>query len=183
MRLEPLTLEQCQRVRAWRNAERQFLRTPYFITDDMQDEFYIDVVSNRNSGHRYFALKESDVFVSMSGEDVIDAGEYFIGTGGLTGIEWENGTAEISLILDPARRGQGYGSRAVYELLFEAFQNMNLFTVYGEVYDCGNVAFWDKVVTRYNGFKTHLPGRKFWHGMLYGSMWFSISVDEFRRVL
>ena len=159
MKLQPLTREQCQQVREWRNEERQFLRTPYMHTIDMQESFYVKVVNNTDSKHRYFAI--------------ID-GMGFIGMGGLTNISFENGNAEISLIINPKYRGKGYGMKAVDLLLHEAINNMRLYSVYGEVYDCGNRGFWEKVVDKSNGYKTDLVNRKFWAGQLYGSMWFSI---------
>jgi RimJ/RimL family protein N-acetyltransferase len=159
MKLTPLTREQCQQVREWRNDERQFLRTPYFITEDMQEEFFHNVVNNRDSEHRYFAIMNYSSFIGM---------------GGLTNISFENGNTEISLIINPEYRGKGYGIKSVDLLLHEAINNMRLYSVYGEVYDCGNRGFWEKVVYRYSGYRTDLVNRKFWEGHTYGSMWFSI---------
>jgi hypothetical protein len=124
----------------------------------MQGDFYEGVVCNRNSKHRYFAIRNVDVFLGM---------------GGLTNIEWENGQAEISLILKPTERGKGYGRGAVGLLLDHAFNNMRLATVCGEVYGCGNVKFWEKMVDERNGYKTELIGRKLHDGILYNSMWFA----------
>ena len=159
MKLSTLTREQVQQVRKWRNYELQFLRTPYMITEKMQDNFYDNVINDRDSKHRYFAILD---------------GCSFIGMGGLTNIEWENGTAEISLIINPKYRGKGHGLEAVDLLFDEGFHNMRLYSVFGEVYDCGNRGFWEKVVKRYNGYKTNLVNRKFYNGLSYDSMWFSV---------
>jgi RimJ/RimL family protein N-acetyltransferase len=163
MELLALTREQVQKVREWRNEELQFLRTPYLITRQMQDEFYDNVVNNRNSKHRYYALIEDKDFIGMCG---------------LTNIEWENGTAEISLIITPFYRGKGYGAKAVSLLLDEAFNNMRLYSVFGEVYNCGNRDFWEKVVIKNNGYQTDLRNRKWYNGEMYDSMWFAFSRER-----
>jgi GNAT superfamily N-acetyltransferase len=125
----------------------------------MQDEFYDNVINNRDSKPRYYAL--------IHDKD-------FIGMGGLTNIEWENGTAEISLIISPEYRGRGWGKKAVDLLRHEAILNMRLNGLYGEVYDCGNRKFWEKIVSFHGGYKTDLVKRKYWEGVMFGSMWFSI---------
>lgn len=181
MKLETLTREQVQQVRKWRNAEPQFLRTPYMITEKMQDEFFDNVINDRDSKHRYFAIMESKQTGYTKGDD-LEYRDQFIGMGGLTNIEWENGTAEISLIINPDYRGKGDGKKSVNLLLNEAFFKMRLFTVYGEVYDCGHRKFWENITIELNGYKTDLVNRKWWNGKLYGSMWFSIKGGEVVRV-
>jgi len=169
MKLDVLTRGQCQLVREWRNGEPQFLRTPYMITEKMQDEFYDNVINNRDSKHRYFAIIEKGEFQNKNKTYNPD---YFIGMGGLTNIEWENGTAEISLIIAPEYRGQGKGKEAVDLLLDEAFKQMRLYTVYGEVYGCGNVEFWEKMINDNGAYRTDLPDRKYYQGVVYSSVWF-----------
>jgi RimJ/RimL family protein N-acetyltransferase len=132
----------------------------------MQDEFFDNVINNRDSKHRYFALTEND------GNPYVETG--FIGMCGLTNIEWENGTAEISLIINPDYRGKGNGKKAVDLMLHEAKFNMRLNGLYGEVYDCGHRRFWEKIVENKGGYKTDLVKRKYWNGEMFGSMWFSI---------
>jgi RimJ/RimL family protein N-acetyltransferase len=160
MELETLTREQVQLVRLWRNEELNFLRTPYPITEQMQNEFYDNVVNNRESKHRYFAIMEENECIGMCG---------------LTNIEWENGTAEISLIINPDYRGKGHGKKSVSLLLEEAFYNMRLLSVFGEVYNCGNRGFWEKLVNEKKGYKTELKHRKYHNGQMYDSMWFSFT--------
>jgi len=175
MNLEPLKRRQALTVAEWRNRERRFLRTPYFITEDMQSAFYDDVVNNRNSKHRYYAITET-VNV-MPGEPITE----LIGMGGITNIEWENGNAEISLILDPLKRGKGHGAEAVDLLLDEAFNNIGLEMIYGEVYNCGNKGFWERIVEKYNEYSTILPERKMYQGIRYDSLWFCIREKKWRR--
>jgi len=172
MKLEVLTRGQCQAVRDWRNKELQFLRTPYRITEIMQDAFFDNVINDRDSKHRYFAIMNDEKITPYVNEPYIET--TFIGMTGLTNIEWENGTAEISLIINPDYRGKGYGKKSVDLLLHEAFDSMRLYSIYGEVYECGNKGFWDKIVEYNNGYKTKLQDRKFYNGIMYDSMWFSI---------
>lgn len=184
MKLDVLTREQCQQVRGWRNTELQFLRTPYLITEQMQDEFYDNVINNRDSKHRYFALIEmvERDHVSLCSKTKrwlpTTMDKIFIGMGGLTNIEWENGTAEISLIINPEYRGKGYGKKAVDLLLDEAFKNMRLYSVYGEVYNCGNRGFWVKMVNKKGGYKTDLKYRKFYNGEMLDSIWFAFKKED-----
>lgn len=170
MKLTAPTREDVQRVREWRNDEPQFLRTPYLLTEEMQDGFYNNVICNRDSNHRYFSIYADYVDNSM-----------FIGFGGLTNIEWENGCAEISLIINPEYRGKGHGRAAVDLLLGQGFDRMRLETIYGEVYHCGNFGFWRKVVDSYGGYRTELIGRKFHDGKIYGSDWFAITQKDWRK--
>lgn len=166
--LRALTLAECEAVRGWRNTDevRVGLRTPFALTADMQADFYKAVVCNRQSPHRYYALVDGDTFVGM---------------GGLTDCQWENGLAEISLIVDPAHRRGGVGVAAVDALLAEAFERLRLQTVFGECYQVNAaVYFWQKVVAGYQAYGTTLPNRKFWNGVLHDSYYFSISVAQWR---
>lgn len=181
MKLQTLTRGQCQLVREWRNAEPQFLRTPYMITEKMQDDFYDNVINDRDSNHRYFAIIDkvekgiSEKRIAETKEDIpLEYIEMFVGMGGLTNIEWQNGCAEISLILDPWYRGHGKDEEAVQLILDEAFKSMRLVSVYGEVYACGNMGFWKKIVSIHDGYFTFLLDRKFYDGTMYDSMWFSV---------
>lgn len=168
MKLKPLTRSQCQEARKWRNNELQFLRTPYPLTVDMQDKFYDSVINNRSASHRYYAVVDNTkIFM----DEPIDL---FIGMVGLTNIEWENGNAEISIILDPNQRGKKYGAKAVDLLLEEAFNTLRLEMVWGEVYNCGNRKFWEKITDKYNEYRVDLKERKFYNGIRHDSMWFCI---------
>jgi RimJ/RimL family protein N-acetyltransferase len=174
MKLDALTQDDVLEVLEWRNDERQFLRTPYFITEDMQDDFYHDVVCNRNSQHRYFAIAR---YVDYAYDTYIDDDDFereLIGMGGITNIDWVNSTGEISLIINPAHRREGLGMESVKLLVTEGKLNMGLKTIWGEVYTCGNVAFWQKVVEQFGGYATKLPNRKLWQGHYYDSMWFAL---------
>ena len=173
MKLDILTREQVQQVRIWRNAEPQFLRTPYLITERMQDKFFDEVINNLDSKHRYFAIMEMDGDLGKVAFSPLDFPEgFFIGMGGLTNIEWENGCAEISLIINPEYRRQGKGKEVVNLLLKQAFEQMRLYSVYGEVYDCGNKQFWVTVILEYGAYSTPLKCRKYYNGKMHHSIWF-----------
>jgi hypothetical protein len=57
----------------------------------------------------------------------------------------------------------------------EAFGSMGLKTVYGECYRCNpSYAFWEKVVEEYGGYSTVLKARKYWGGVYWDSLYFSV---------
>jgi len=153
------TADDCEQVRVWRNRDRSFLRTPYFLTEEMQEGFYRDVICNRASPHRYYSFVVDNRLVAF---------------GGLTNLQWENSIAEISLIVSPQVRGKGIGQQAVGALLDEGFGNLGLLTIYGEVYGCGHVGFWRKMCDRFDGQMVTLPWRtKLWQGRRYQSTLFA----------
>lgn len=169
MRLEPLTFEQCEKVRIWRNAEMECWRTPFMLTEEMQKEFY-QRCCDRNSPHRYWALiKVNDIFAGM---------------GGITYIQWENRIGEITFIIDPNYRKDGNGEKAVDLLLDQAFNHLNLQTVFGECYEVNaeGIVFWEKLKEKYNGYETALPNRKYYKGKYWRSLYFSIDKDDFNKI-
>ena len=173
MKLEPLTYEQCEQVRLWRNAEMECWRTSQMLTRDMQEKFY-DSLSERDTDKRYWAIiddkKRTQYF----------DGTVLIGMGGINNIQWENRIGEITLIIDPARRKDGIGEKAVELLLDQAFNYLNLQTVCGECYRCNPaVRFWE---TLNNAFLTELPSRKYWKGQYYSSLYFCIDKYDFNKI-
>jgi len=159
------TLIDCQRVRIWRNSWLISLRTPYELTEEMQEEFYENIIAKRDSVHKYWSIYDGDKFVAF---------------GGITNIQHENKLGEISLIVNPEFVKQGYGSKSVDLLLDKAFNYLNIKTVFGECYMCNPViGFWEKIIEKYKGYKTELPNRKFWNGLYYASMYFSIDATSF----
>ena len=123
--LRTLTPDNVERAREWRNQSLVSLRTPFALTVEMQQAFYRDVICNRQSPHRYWGLWE--VFLQEHQRPM------YVGMGGLTNIQWENGLAEISLIVDPDQAGRGIGQLAVRALLEEGFDRLRLETICGEV--------------------------------------------------
>lgn len=169
MKLDVLTAADCELVRQWRNADPSGLRTPYGLTHEQQEQFYRETVCNRRSDHRYYAIR-----------GIAAAGEFLIGMGGLTNISWENGSTEISLIIDPALHGKGCGQQAARLLVREAFDRLRLVTVVGECYGLNTraVDFWQRLTEEYHGSVTWLPRRKWWDGRLWDSLYFTIARQE-----
>ena len=172
MKLQVPTLEQCQKVRLWRNESMESLRTPYELTEEMQEDFYRDVICNRNSPHRYWSI--------ITEPEEFGKTPFFIGFGGITNIQWENRLGEISLIISPSLRQGGLGQKAVDLLLDKAFNYMNLHTVCGECYCCNPAKdFWKEVNRECGGTWAYLPDRKYWNGSYYNSLYFSFDKGSY----
>lgn len=168
VKLDCLTERDVQKVRIWRNIVLETLRTPYFLTQSMQENFYKNVVCNPSSNCRFFAVR---------GQYDVD----LIGMIGLTNIQWENRNAEISIIIDPEKRKKGFGSIAI-DLLFDVgFYNLNLHMIYGEAYKTNhhNISFWEGIIKKYDGYSTILPERKYYDGRYYNSIYFSITKSKY----
>jgi hypothetical protein len=133
----------------------------------MQQDFYFDEISNPHSHHRYWSIWDNGL----------------LGMGGLTNIQWENSFAEISLIINPAFKDKGYGTKAADLLLDQAFNYMGLMTVFGECYLC-NAAykFWQNIVKRYSGDFVTIPNRKYWEGNYHDAIYFWIKNDGYKTL-
>ena len=175
LKLRAPTREDVEAVRRWRehDAVRAGLRTPFMLTAKMQQDFYEAEICDRRSLHRYWS------FIAAGNRESHGT---TIGTnslaafGGLTDISWENGHAEISLIVDPRAAGKGIGSEAVKLILREAFNRLRLATVFGEVYHCNPAkGFWEKQIQTWKGGSVIVPRRKFWGGELWDAtlFWFT----------
>jgi RimJ/RimL family protein N-acetyltransferase len=152
----------------WRQACRATLRTSRDLTQEEQSAFYRTVVCNPASPHRYYAVKRHI-------KDVDQDRHEFVALVSLEHISWENGHAEIGLIVDPARHGQGIGREAVSLVLDVAFRELRLMTVWGESYLSGHPMFWDAVMQAYHGSSVIWPRRKFWNGTLYDAVLFTLT--------
>lgn len=179
MKLEPLSLQDVEIVRYWRNHEMECWRTPFMLTKEMQEDFY-KRCCDRNSPHRYWAIVDDSVEAKNKNFPLI-------GMGGITYIQWENRIGEITLIIDPEKRNDGIGKQAVDLLLDQGFNYLNLRTVFGEVYACNDaVSFWKEITDKYT--KTNftnwlmLRNRKYWSGVYYSGFYFSIDKDDFNKI-
>lgn len=166
MILTELTKENCEIVRQWRNQDISAYRTPYFLTREQQEDFYLTDICNRNSYNRWWAIKENLDFIGMTG---------------LTNISLENRNAEISIVINPNSRQKGLGETALKLLLDKGFNELNLENIYGECYWCNNaVKFWNKMILKYNATEATLPARKYWNGAYYSSLYFTFNKNKWR---
>jgi RimJ/RimL family protein N-acetyltransferase len=164
VRLDTLTAEDLYLIVEWRKADPAGARTPYDITVE-QEQAWFRRLQEPGCRDRYWMLDDGDR----------------VGMTGLTGIEWENGRAEIALLVDPERRGNGIGSAGVRLALEQAFDRMRLASVYGEVYACNRYYdFWGHQVRKYSGDDVVLPYMKFWAGEYWGAMRFTITAEGWR---
>lgn len=165
-------------IASWRNHPdvRPGLRTPFLLTNEMQERWFEDVVCNRRSEHRYWAM-DAALPGSHGCRSTLAA------VVGLTFIAWENRTAELSVITDPNRTRQGIGRRALMALLAEGFDRMNLRVIYGEVYDCNQaIGFWKRMLNELGEQEgVFVPGdRKFWNGQYWRSFMFAFTEERWR---
>jgi len=165
MYLDALDGDDCETLRMWRNRDISGLRTPYFLTDEMQFKFYEDIVCDRSSPHRYFAVRDPEL----------------VAVAGLTNIEWENSLTEISLIVDPEKQRQGVGKESVRLVLEYAFNQLGMRMVIGECYynNPKAIKFWEGILKQYQGQQQDLRCRKFWEGKYWDSLYFSICLHEY----
>ncbi len=160
--LRCLTFDDAERIRQWRNADLSPLRTPFLLTETMQEEWYRSVVSNRDARARWWAIGEE-----------YPPPDNLIGYCGMENIEWENRRAEVSLLVSKDHRGHKAGSIAVGLLLTKAWNELNLDSVHGEVYECGPVGFWQKILPPATVWAS-VPMTKWWGGRYYGSQVFTV---------
>lgn len=171
--LDSLSIEDIEKVRIWRNKTNGVLRTPYMLTKEQQREFYNEFIINRKSNSRFFAIKTFDY---NSGCNKL------VGMGGFTNIEFENGLAEISIIINDQLVNKGIGNISIMLLLNEGFNKLRLENVYGECYKCNdNIGFWEKQIKKYNATKTILVNRKYFKGKFYNSLYFNFNKKDFNE--
>jgi RimJ/RimL family protein N-acetyltransferase len=161
----PLSADTAIEMLKWRKECPSALRTPYEISHEQQYQWYTEHMRNRpHHCCRWLQFTEG-------------ATETAIAAAGLNNIQWENRTAEISLIVDPEAAGHGVGHEAATIMLEHAFMVMGLNTVMGEVYHCSpGLGFWQRFLEQWLGkVKTMTaPERKFFGGKFHDSTLFYI---------
>lgn len=149
--LDTLTREDMPKIVEWRNKNPEGARTPHLLNLDMQLKFYDEEICNRDSKHRYWAVREkqADFVPADGGGDELYWDEtVLIGLSGITNIEWENSRGEIALLIDPEQRGNGYGRQSLFRTITEGFNNLGLEDIYGKVYECNqSLGFWQAMQT------------------------------------
>ena len=183
MILDALTLDDCLEVVKWRNEDISGLRTPYFLGEEMQIDFYNKVICNRESPHKYIAIREEEdkVLLPVNGTT---KDNILIGMGGLTDIDWINRQAEISLIIAPFARGKGLGKEAAVMVIEWGFKTLNLDYIYGECYNTNETGlqFWHDLINEYGGWESNLPCVKYWKGQYWDGMYFKFRREDFVKV-
>lgn len=164
--LRALELSDMEPIRSWRNQHLDILRTPFALTKEQQEDWYKNEICNRQSKSRFWAIELKGTLPSV------------VGYGGIENIQWENSIGEISLLISPSMQGKGVGIVHAKEILRRAFHELNLKTVYAECYENNKATkFWDKV---FNGcFQTILPNRKYYKGVYWGSIYYSMDAKDF----
>jgi RimJ/RimL family protein N-acetyltransferase len=174
--LDCLNFENVEHIRRQRNkiSGHGIFRTSFLLTYNMQKEFYDNIISNRKANSRYFGIFLKEISDDMTNLAIL------IGYIGLDKIEWENGIAEIGLLIFDKYHNKGYGSKALNLLLIEAFNSMRLQNIYGECYKCNpGIKFWKKMIKKYKGYETILPARKFFNGSYWDSLYFNFNCFDF----
>lgn len=155
MKLRPIEKSDIEQIRKWRNEQIEILRTPFYLTEIMQDDWFENIVSDRNSKYRFYACEDKKLIGYCALE-----------------IHWENRQAEMGIVLGKENTKKGYGDKVADLLISEAKDRLNLDYVTFESY--GNnksKSFWIKLIDRYNGSLTIIPKRKYFNGKYYDSIY------------
>lgn len=165
IKLRPIEREDISKIKEWRNIDSLTLRTPFQINSIMQDKWFENVVSNRDSNFKFFALENEDGL---------------IGYGALE-ISWYNRGAELGLLIGKEYQGKGYGKQAVSILLDQAFNFINLDSVCFETYLCNpGFKFWQKILKEYKPLYVQIPYRVFREGKYWGSDYYVVLKENFK---
>ncbi len=174
MIFKSLSLPDLEQVRRWRNDIMASLRTPFLLTEEMQEQFYVEVICNRQANARYWGI-----WIEADPENQTE--EAFIGLTGIENIQWENRIGEIALIISPDAYGMGYGTEATKILLDKGFNYLNLENIYGECYLCSPaIAFWTHMVEKFGNYQTLIPNRKYFEGKYYDGLYFNFTKNEYK---
>ena len=162
MTLEALRREDMPQLLTWRNASPEAWRDPRPTTITQQYEWFDGPVSHNPNGRYWGAYEEG----------------FFVGQAEVTSIIWDSRIGEIGIIADPDFRGHGLGKQILAATLQQAFNTLNLKTVWGECYECNDACnFWLKYIKEWSAYSTILKNRKYWNGKFYDSIYFSWDRD------
>ncbi len=164
LKVDALNLQDVEQVRRWRNERLETLRTPFLLTKEMQEEYYLEHVCNRDCRERFWAIRDKGQLIAQVG---------------FVRIEWENHLAEISNMCNP---GQLHRRMETVKMqLAEGFENMGFSNIYFEAYYCDPALnFWQEVATSFNADTAILKNRKFWAGRYWDSFYFNISAGQYQ---
>ena len=175
MIVQPLSKLTAIEIAKWRNASRQTLRTGW-TTELQQERFYDNNFDDELAKpYKYWEFIENVSTKDKDGKDV--SGMTPLAAGGFVNIAKND--AEIALIVHPLARKQGFGSQCIEWILHEGFGNLGYEMIWGEVYDCGAVSFWQKFIEKYGATHVKKEHQKYWDFAWHDSTIFSISRGEY----
>lgn len=182
MKCKALSLSDIEKARQWRNEQPEILRTSFPLTAEMQEQFYRDVVCNRQANARFWGIwipTQIEVYELYSEKRMVDI-EVLIGMAGLENIQWENRLAEISLILNPDHAD--CMGEALRQLLHEGFNNLNMENIYTEVYEFSPyLDFWLSYNPDFTPCFIRLPNRKYYRGRYYDSFYINFNKERYNE--
>jgi RimJ/RimL family protein N-acetyltransferase len=164
IKLRPIEIDDLEQIRKWRQGKGYMLRTESDITEHSQKQWYENVVSNRDSKIKFWAIykKETEIYFPLLGYCSLD-------------FDFINGQAELGLLIGDEYQKQGYGMQVVDMLINKAFNEFRMHSVFFEAYHCNPaIGFWNKVIDKYNGIPVTIPGRKYYNNKYYESIWGTI---------
>jgi hypothetical protein len=193
MQLKILSYQDCEQVRLWRNETLAMNRTPFLLTENMQARFYNEQVCNRQANARYWGiwidephmeLVRYEYNCGMKLDEPIVMNEKvpytFVGMGEISNIQWENRLGEIGLIMHPEHLDKA--DKAINLILEQGFDYLNLENIFGEVYVCSPyLDIWANIATKYNAAWCYLLNRKYWNGKYFGSKYFNILREDWKK--
>lgn len=155
MRVRAPLPEDVEVARNWRNRTPEILRTSFLLTEQMQKDFYHNVVCDRKGTSRFYSV------VDIQGD--------LLAFVGIENIQWENRLGEISCVI---KYGYDIYMPKILDILLDiAFKQLNLVSVYTEVYECSPYfERWDEYGVEKSAYGTVVPFRKFWDGRFYDSV-------------
>jgi RimJ/RimL family protein N-acetyltransferase len=124
-----LRFEDMALIKNWRNDQMRILRQNKPLTDEDQRNYYFEVVcKNMEAKH------PSMILFSLLDKELC------VGYGGLTNINWGDGSAEISFLVDTAFSYEGQIFCEYFENFLDfikdlAFSELNLDWIFTETYD------------------------------------------------
>lgn len=107
--IHPISPEDIQKIRVWRNSQMDVLRQDKEISVEDQIFYY-----KNNVWNEFSAANPKNILFGIHNEGEL------IGYGGLVHIAWEHSRAEISFLVDTKR----IGIKSLYEEDFSAFLHM-----------------------------------------------------------
>lgn len=161
MILRAIEKDDIEKIRKWRQGKGYMLRTETEITPESQENWYKNIVSNRDSKIKFWAVVDK----CLVGYATLE-------------IDYMNGYGELGLLIGDKYQRNGYGHKAIKILIDKAFGIYRLHHVVWESYDCNpNNKFWEQITREYNGRIYKLPLRKFYNNKYWDAQ-YGIIINE-----